>query len=274
MGNLVDGDDGLPAEEVGVWAKEKHNYLCRYIDISRGARKNFIGQGKAGATYVDLFCGPGRAKLPNGAFIDGSCVAAWRKSVEGGAPFSQMIVADMDVNRLDAAVTRLRKLGAPVVGIAGKAVDTSKTAVNYLPRYGLNFAFLDPFNIGALDFRIFDNLSERKRMDIIVHLSKMDLQRNLGRNISSAASSFDQFAPGWRNAITLGQGQKAIRSAILEHWKGLIAKCGFEASPEMRLLKGTKEQHLYWLLLIASHQLAHRFWATASNTDGQGKLPF
>jgi len=25
MGKLIDGDDGLPAEEVGVWAKEKHD---------------------------------------------------------------------------------------------------------------------------------------------------------------------------------------------------------------------------------------------------------
>ena len=29
MGKLVDGDDGLPAEEVGSWAKEKHDYHCR-----------------------------------------------------------------------------------------------------------------------------------------------------------------------------------------------------------------------------------------------------
>lgn len=28
MGRLIDGDDGLPAEDVGVWAKEKHQYLC------------------------------------------------------------------------------------------------------------------------------------------------------------------------------------------------------------------------------------------------------
>jgi hypothetical protein len=38
MGKLIDGDDGLPAEEVGVWAKEKHDYLCRYIDISRSCK--------------------------------------------------------------------------------------------------------------------------------------------------------------------------------------------------------------------------------------------
>jgi hypothetical protein len=57
MGELVDGDDGLPAEEVGKWAKTKHESLCRYIDISRGVRRKWIAPRKAGATYIDLFCG-------------------------------------------------------------------------------------------------------------------------------------------------------------------------------------------------------------------------
>jgi hypothetical protein len=30
MGKLIDGDDGLPAEDVGSWTKEKHQYICRY----------------------------------------------------------------------------------------------------------------------------------------------------------------------------------------------------------------------------------------------------
>jgi hypothetical protein len=50
MGELVPGDDGLPAEDVGQWAKEKQDLLCRYIDISRGVRARFIGPFKAGAT--------------------------------------------------------------------------------------------------------------------------------------------------------------------------------------------------------------------------------
>ncbi len=30
--------DGLVASEVGIWAKEKHDYLRRYIEISSKAR--------------------------------------------------------------------------------------------------------------------------------------------------------------------------------------------------------------------------------------------
>jgi three-Cys-motif partner protein len=88
MGKLVEGDDGLPAEKVGL-GQEKQELLCRYVDISRGARSKFLGPTKAGATYIDVFCGPGRSKIKDtNTFIDGSCVAACRKSVEGGSPFS------------------------------------------------------------------------------------------------------------------------------------------------------------------------------------------
>ncbi len=146
MGKLIDGDDGLPAEEVGVWAKEKHDYLCRYIDISRSTRAKFLGPGKAGATYIDLFCGPGRCKVrDSGEWIDGGVVAAWKKSREGNAPFSQVFIGDLDVQRRQAAATRLRNLGAPVVEVDGAAVDAVKSVTAQLNAYGLNFAFLDPF---------------------------------------------------------------------------------------------------------------------------------
>ncbi|MGO6798365.1 three-Cys-motif partner protein TcmP [Rhizobium ruizarguesonis] len=272
MGQLVDGDDGLPAEEVGVWAQEKHDYLCRYIDISRSARGKFIGVGKAGATYIDLFCGPGRAKIKNGDFIDGSCVAAWRKSVEGGAPFSTVFIADLDEVRLNAAAERLAKAGAPVEIFHGRAVDTSLQISRKLDRYALHFAFLDPFSLGVLDFRIFKTLAGLSRMDILVHLSKMDLQRNLGRNLSEDTYAFDAFAPGWRSAIDAAQGQKGIRVELINYWKTLVANVGIDASAEMKLLKGDQDQHLYWLLLVASHTLAHKFWRVAADTNKQRDL--
>ncbi|WP_441268014.1 three-Cys-motif partner protein TcmP [Bradyrhizobium sp. 215_C5_N1_1] len=271
MGKLVAGDDGFPAEEVGPWAEEKQDLLCRYIDISRGARSKFIAPGKAGATYIDLFCGPGRSKIKTtGALIDGSCVAAWRKSVAGKAPFSQMYIADMDEERLNAATKRLRALGAPVAAIRGEAVDTSLAILKRLEPKGLHFAFIDPYSLGALDINIFRTLSRRTRMDMLVHLSKMDLQRNLDENIGSALSAFDRFAPGWKDVIDADQAQRGIRGEIIDHWRDLVSGLGTKASTEMKLLKNSGGQHLYWLLLVAKHELAHKFWKTAANPEGQG----
>lgn len=275
MGKLIDGDDGLPAEEVGVGAKDKHNFLSRYIDISRSARAKFLGPDKAGATYIDLFCGPGRCKVRNsGEWIDGGVVAAWKKSEQGNAPFSQVFIGDLDVQRRKAAATRLHNAGAPVVEVNGAAIDAVKTVIGRLDPYGLHFAFLDPFSLEALDFGIIDSLSKLKRIDILVHVNQMDLQRNLDSNAMSEESAFDTFAPGWRSKVNVNRGQQETRQRVFQYWRDQVASLGVWPSADMKLIRGSRNQPLYWLLLAAKHDLAHRFWATASNIEGQGKLDF
>lgn len=273
MGKLIDGDDGLPAEDVGIWAKEKHDYLCRYIDISRAVRAQWIGPGKAGATYIDPFCGPGRCKVrETGEWIDGGAVAAWKKSQEGGAAFTQVYIGDLDPQRREAAAERLRQLGAPVVEIEGSAVQSVQQIVAKLNPYGLHFAFLDPFNLEALDFGVIDSLSALKRIDMLVHVNQMDLQRNLVSNATGDESAFDVFAPGWRDAVEVIQGQQGLRHQVFQYWRDKVASLGVWPSPEMRLITGSKNQPLYWLLLAAKHELARKFWVTASNVEGQGNL--
>lgn len=272
MGDLIDGDDNLPAEEVGAWAKEKQEHLCRYIDISRGVRAKYLPpHGPGGACYIDLFCGPGRSFVKDtGEWIDGSPVAAWKKSRDGGAPFSKVIIADLDKERLDAATARLEDLGAPVLAIHGPASETAFRALQGSAVYGLNFAFLDPFSIGALDFGIFTTLAKLKRIDILAHVSKMDLQRNLGINVAAENSQFDKFAPGWRDAVDLNQQQATIRRDVMEYWRKSVANTGIATSEDTRLITGSKGQHLYWLLLAAKHDLAHTFWKASSKTDQIG----
>lgn len=276
MGKLIDGDDGLPAEEVGFWAAEKQDYLCRYIDITRGVRQKWVGPGDAGATLIDLFCGPGRSRIKEtGQWIDGSVVAAWRKSVEGGAPFSQVLVGDADESRRKAAVERLHHLGAPVIEIEGPAVETAQEVVKIVNPYGLHFAFLDPYNLETLDFRIIQSLSRLKRIDMLIHVSQMDLQRNLDRNLGSTGTSiFDSFSPGWRAKVDIERGQQKTQEQIIQYWRGLVAGLGVGPSTDMRLIRGSKNQPLYWLLLAAKHDLAHKFWTTASNVERQGSLDF
>ncbi|MBX5130963.1 three-Cys-motif partner protein TcmP [Rhizobium lentis] len=271
MGELIPGDDGNLVEEVGSWATTKHEYLRRYIDISRGVRQRFIGPRSAGATYIDLFSGPGRAKIRNGEFIDGSCVAAWEMSRRGGSPFSEVIIADSDPVRLQLAEHRLRKAGAPVKAHLGKAADTAKVIAKGLNPYALHFAFIDPFNLGAFDFEVMKAFAGFQRIDTIVHVSKMDLQRNLGFNVKAQQDAFEIFAPGWRSVVDLSQPQAGIRRGVFDHWRNLVAGAGIAPSANMKLITGSKGQHLYWLLLAAKHDLAHKFWKEASN-DGQGSL--
>src|SRR5579862_4572434 len=100
MAALIEGDDGLPADQVGAWSNDKHDRLRRYLDISRAARSRFLTGSSKTATFVDLFCGTGRARVRgSGEWIDGSAVAAWKISRDGGWPFSGVYVADIDPAR-------------------------------------------------------------------------------------------------------------------------------------------------------------------------------
>lgn len=274
MGDLIPGDDGLVAEKVGVWAKEKQKYLCDYIEISRATRAKYLAPaGNGGACYIDLFCGPGRSFIKDtGEWIDGSPVAAWKKSVDAGSPFSRVIIADIDSVRLEAATERLRRLGAPVEAILGPASETSFKALQKAPSFGLNFAFLDPFSIGVLEFDILRTLARIRRVDILVHLSKMDLQRNLPAAIIAEQSQFDAFAPGWRKLIRADENHASVRRRVFEYWRELVAGLGVEPSSDAKLITGSRGQHLYWLLIAARHELAHKFWkeSTRSNQSDFG----
>lgn len=266
-------DDGMPADEVGRWSKEKHECLIRYLDISRAARKKFLGDGKAGATYIDLFCASGKSKIrETGEWIDGSAIAAWKQSQQGGSPFSGVYIADLDSVRREAAVTRLHKLNAPVYEVSGSALEAAQTVTKLVNPYGLHLAFLDPFSLGSLDFRIIETLAHLKRIDILIHLSAMDLQRNLGTNLHSADSAFDLFAPGWREKIKINSSQGQLRNDIVEYWRTLVGNLGVWPSTEMRLVRGSRHQPLYWLLLASRYGLAHKFWQTASNLERQTSL--
>lgn len=270
MGDLVDGDDGLPAEEVGSWAKDKIASLCRYIEISSAVRRKWIGPGRGNCTYVELFCGPGRSKIRRTCeFIDGSCVAAWRASVSKKTPFDGMFIADADDDRRAMAVQRLKRAGAPVVEVKGDAITAARQIRSLLPARALNFVFIDPYSLGAFDFGVIEAFAGFRYIDILVHISKMDLQRNTKMNVAAQRKEFDRFAPGWKSAVDLNQNHSAVRREVLEFWRQKVEALKISTSANMELIKSDGGQHLYWLTLVAKHDVAHNFWKKASNRSGQ-----
>jgi three-Cys-motif partner protein len=261
MGELVNGDDGLPAEEVGSWAEDKHNLLRSYLKYQAHPRARFIGAGKPGATYIDLFCGAGRAvERQSRRFHDGSPVLAWRASVEQGKPFSAIYISDADSTRLDACEERLRRLGAPVHVVRGNADEATRLLARILNPEALHFAFVDPYSLGALSLPVIQGLAAFKRMDILVHFSVMDLFRNLEHNLAYDSKEFDNFAPGWRDHVQLQLSDREQRQQLFEYWKSLVDGLGLEASTKLRPIKNSVHRDLYWLLLLYRHNLAEKFW--------------
>ena len=266
-------DDGLPREIVGPWVRDKHLRLRKYVDISRGVRAGWIGPGKAGATYVDLFSGPGRARIRDTTdVVDGSPIAAWITSRNGGAPFSEIHIADGNAEFVNACATRLRTQGANVSSEIGEATVTIDRIISRLNPYGLHFAFLDPYNLGSLSFDIIRKLAKFRRMDILLHVSTMDLQMNLRTYMEREASSLDAFAPGWREKVDTMRSNELVRGKILEHWRGLLKAEGMDTTESPELVVGTSNQRLYWLAFVARHERALEFWEKIRDVDKQGKL--
>jgi three-Cys-motif partner protein len=256
-------DKGLLVENVGPWAVDKLKIVTDYIQASGAARRRYLGSG---AAYIDVFCGPGRSKIrTTGKLVDGSPVAAFSKAKGSLASFTVMHISDADPELLSSAEKRLIDLGAPVRATPGPASSAMPKIVQQLNSSGLHFAFLDPRNLGTLSFDLFERLAKLKRIDIIVHVSLSDLQRNADRYTSAAHDQFDKFAPGWRDHIRSDMNQEHLRAEILKYWSRRVMTLGLPRAKHCELIKGTKNQRLYWLIFLAKHKFAHTLWAKISS---------
>jgi three-Cys-motif partner protein len=254
-------EDGLPRELVGEWARDKYARLAKYIDISRAVRARFIGPKNAGATYIELFAGPGRVRIKDSDQVsDGSPLVAWAEAAQSKTAFTQVHVADADPRLLDATVSRLRKRNATVLPETGTALETVERIIQKLDKYALHFAFLDPYNLGALPFEVIRKLAELKRMDILIHISVQDLNRNLLRYVTRENSPLDAFAPGWRDEVETDRSITYIRGKLFEYWRSLLRSIGMSTAEAAELVVGGKNQPLYWLAFAARHDLALQFW--------------
>jgi len=265
-------DEGLFVENVGPWAVDKLKIVTDYIQASSAARRRYVD---AGAAYIDVFCGPGRSKIrTTGKFIDGSPTAAFRKADGSLAPFTALHISDADPDLLSSAERRLTNLGAPVRATAGPASSAMPKIVQHLNSSGLHFAFLDPHNLGTLSFDLFESLAELKRIDIIVHVSLSDLQRNADRYTSAAHDEFDRFAPGWRNHIRTDMNQGSLRAAILRYWSEKVMALGLPRAEHCELITGPQNQRLYWLIFLGKHELAHTLWSKISSSAKAPRFDF
>jgi three-Cys-motif partner protein len=261
--------DGLPASEVGIWAEEKHERLRKYVDASHGARRRFKSR-----SYVDLYCGPSRSWIrETEAFVDGSPLVAFGSAGKHGDQFTEVLIADANPKYIAAAEARLRSRGASVRPFSGEAhvvVDQVMAALN---PYGLHFAFLDPYSLGALPFSVIRKLASVKRMDLLIHVSAMDLKRDLHNYVRpDGPGDLDEFAPGWRKHVNTKKRQDLVRQDIFDYWRSLIRGLGTSPNDCIEVVENSKSSDLYWLVFVARHELAHKLWKAIANVSPQTRL--
>ncbi|MCD9008005.1 three-Cys-motif partner protein TcmP [Luteimonas sp. XNQY3] len=262
--------DGLPCELVGSWVKDKHTRLRHYVDISRAARRKFDGN----TSFIDLYCGPGRAKINDTTeYLPGSTVAAALEA-QRNTPFGSIHFGDLDADNMQACESRLaRENLGPRHSYTGPAVETAAKVVAGLSKSGLHFAFLDPYNIKSMPFEVIQTLASKPRMDLLIHLSSMDLTRNIKQYMRSG--TLENFAPGWRSHVDPHARNNLALIGLVNYWCGLIRGLGYEdVSTGLELVSGNRRQPLYWLALASRNPLGTRFWGEVSNVTPQNRLPF
>jgi three-Cys-motif partner protein len=210
-----DPDDGLIIGEVGPWAAEKHERLRKYIQASHGARARFLRpKGTGGASYIELYSGAGRSLITGtNQIIEGSAVVAFKAGRESGQPFSEMHLSDLEVQNSSALAQRITALGGAATTYVRDANIVVDQVMKVINPYGLHLAFLDPFSLAQLPFSIIEKMLRVQRMDMIIHVSVQDLQRNLDKH-SRVGRSLDIFAPGWRDAVDVNQATAALRGGV------------------------------------------------------------
>ncbi len=254
-------EDGWTREIVGPWAADKYAYLTRYVDISRNVRRDFIGPSDAGATYIELFSGPGRVRFRNSAHAThGSPLVAWEESARTNTQFTHVHMADLDTRLVDATAGRLAKAGAPVQFEAGPASETLARILPKLNKFALHVAFLDPYNLDSLSFDLIRQLAGLKRMDILIHVSLQDLNRNLLRYLDRETSPLDSFAPDWRAHVDGERSLVHVRGKLFEYWRSLVRGVDMSTAETAELVVGPNKQPLYWLAFVARHGRALEFW--------------
>jgi three-Cys-motif partner protein len=266
----VMGDDGLVVEKVGPWARGKLDIISAYVHITGATRRKYA---RNRPPFIDVFSGPGRSMVrTDGAFVDGSPVAAFKRGKESAEPFATIEISDLEPELLAAATIRLQKLTAPVKGTPGPAVEAIGKIVSSLNPYGLHFALLDPHNLGTLSFSIIERLAGLKHVDILVHVSVSDLQRNVDLYSSELQEQFDEFAPGWRDHVPRDTNQHSLRSAIIRYWSDLVERLGLPRAKHEELIRGEGNQRLYWLMLLSRHPRAHDFWDKITSQAKEPRL--
>lgn len=248
-------DRGEDQKGVGKWIPEqKHVYLAKYIGAASEAMKVWPRR-----VYIDPFCGPGRLQVENESFTrDGGSLVAWRQAAKLGAPYTQVLVGDINPVKLSANRDRLTALGAPVTAFEGPAVETVKEMVKHVQPGSLCLAYIDPYNLAYLSMEIIETLATLKNVDFAVHFSTMDLLRNVDAELDPDRARFDEVAPGWRNMPSMSKASLPVE--FMKYWMRMVQDLGFKFSREQPLVHNNTNKEIYRLVFFARHKLPNKLW--------------
>ena len=281
-------DDGLVMRPSGSWAREKLDYLERYVHVFITAMH---GKPWRGIHYIDLFAGPGKCRSRAGQVYLGSPLIA----LKAPYPFTCHFFADLDEENVTAlkqrcSVSSRRDHVCYIVGDSNIIVDRIVGHISALDREfirgqwpSLNLAFLDPEGLD-LHWSTVEALARLNRMDLIIHYPQMGLARYMPVAFNSQESSkIDLFFGDreWQRIYEKWCGKRGLHSQLINHYKARLQELGYgevlrgDETGYEPLIRNTKRKApLYRLLFASKHPLGHDFWRKVTRRDvyGQARL--
>lgn len=265
-------EHGLPVQCVGRWAKEKHDYVRRYIAAASGARKKFAARGSGGLCYIDLFAGPGRAFIAKTReFIDGTPLIAMRETNE---PFTRLVFCDKDKENVAAlrARTTSDKRVRIIDGDCNALIEHIATEI---PKSALSLAVIDPFGASVMAFETIARLASFDRMDLIVHFPTMGIKRNVER--PSYAKHVDRLlgTREWRDVVQRDP-EKVVQ--LIPMLKDRLSTLGYARDDDASGVPAFKNDEggvMYHLFFVSKNALGYKLWKSITRTTatGQKSLP-
>lgn len=272
---LHPGDDGLPVQDVGEWATEKHTILQRYLDASSGPRGKFLEQKRAdlpagGAAFMDLFAGPGRARVrKTGKYILGSPLLALQHERQ---PFTKVILVDLDPENVAALTARTAQYKNRVAILQGDCNEVIDEVITLVPEHGLNMALIDPFGVEPLHFATIAKLATVKRMDLIIHFPIGDLKRNL-INVPHYEEFLDRFlgTPSWRSQVR----SPADVARLIDVLRVQLQPFGYDQEQvRYHPVMNSKNAVLYYLVYVSKHSKGSQIWRDITRNTVHGQRDF
>jgi len=266
----IPGVDGMPVQCVGIWTKDKHHYLTAYIAATRAVRRGYLiakpGRKPGGAAFVDLFAGPGLARIrETGEVVNGSPLIALAHSA---TPFSRVICCDLDTENVDALKERTRQFGDRVQVVHGDCNDRIDEIVKLVPPYGLNIALVDPYGLRPLRFETLARLGAVVRMDLIVHFPTADMKRNFAN--PSTRDLIDKFlgTDAWRKHVVRPKDVPKL----IDMFKERLAKEGYGSESVRSLaIANSRKAILYHLVFASKHDRGSKIWNSIARSTPAGQ---
>lgn len=164
----------LQFEEVGEWAKIKHEILKRYLDqyetIFSSPRQKALS-----TVYVDAFAGPGQSQVrSNGTVLDGSPLIALDHD------FDEFHFIELEPEKAGSLKSRIpaRPNIHVYVGDCNNVLLRDVFPRVRYEDYKRGVCFLDPYRLD-LDWTVVQTAGQMGTIDMVLNFPVMDMNRNV-----------------------------------------------------------------------------------------------